>query len=158
MRLYIPTSSLNADNILSCESIAPASECRRRQFGYSHFDELPELRDFANVTLAFSKIPTFSVNDSDRECFAMVVAIDIEDLEKYQIQAIGNVADTDIFATANPISIPPSTTRLLFSTIEQRNIRSIAVQTVLNANFSIFTNQGLTLLIGTLAEKRYIPI
>lgn len=114
MRLYIPTSSLNADNILSCESIAPASECRRRQFGYSHFDVLPELRAFANVTLAFSKIPTFSVNDSDRECFAMVVAIDIEDLEKYQIQAIGAVADTDIFATANPISISPSTTQVLF--------------------------------------------
>lgn len=114
MRLYIPTSSLNADNILSCESIAPASECRRRKFGYSHFDVLPELRTFANVTLAFSKIPTFSVNDSDRECFAMVVAIDIEDLGKYQIQAIGTFADTDIFATANPISISPSTTQLLF--------------------------------------------
>ena len=114
MRLYIPTSSLNADNILSCESVAPASECRRRKFGYSHFDVLPELRDFSNVTIAFSKIPTFSVNDSDRECFAMVVAIDIEDLEKYQIQAIGNVADTDIFATANPISISPSTTHILF--------------------------------------------
>lgn len=114
MRLYIPTSSLNADNILSCESIAPASECRRRQFGYSHFDELPELRDFANVTLAFSKIPTFSVNDSDRECFAMVIAIDIEDLGKYQIKAISTFADTDIFATANPILISPSTTQILF--------------------------------------------
>lgn len=114
MRLYIPTSSLNADNILACESIAPASECRRRQFGYSHFDVLPELRTFDNVTLAFSKIPTFSVNDSDRECFAMVVAIDIEDLGKYQIQAIGTFADTDIFATANPILISPSTTQILF--------------------------------------------
>lgn len=158
MRLYIPTSSLNADNILSCESIAPASECRRRKFGYSHFDVLPELRTFANVTLAFSKIPTFRLMIPTGNASPW--------LSQSILRIWENTKSKPSAHSPTLISLPPP---ILFqfhrqllnsfsSTNARRAIRSIAVRTVQNANFSIFTNQGLALLIGTLAEKRYIPI
>lgn len=114
MRLYIPTSSLNADNILSCESIATPYECRKRNFGYSHFDVLPELERFNKVTLAFSKIPTFHTSDIERESFAMIVAVDVEDFEKSDFRRVCSVNGVEVFATSSPILISPSTAQFLF--------------------------------------------
>lgn len=114
MRLYIPTSSLNADNILSCESVSPAYECRKRDFGYAHFDVLPELEHLNKVTLAFSKIPTFSTNDTERESFAMILAVDVDDFEKCGIRQIKTINDVVVFATSTPILLTPSTTQFIF--------------------------------------------
>lgn len=114
MRLYIPTSSLNADSILACESIAPAYECRKRKFGYQYFDVLPELRNFDKVTLAFSRIPIFYTNDLETEKFALLISVDIEDLDKRGFMHLRCHDGVDIYATAAPIHISPATTQLLF--------------------------------------------
>lgn len=115
MLLYIPTSSLNADSILSCECISPASICRKRTFGYSQFEALKELRQFDNYTLAFSKAPKFTIADNSRENYPMLVEVDIPSIDKCGLEHIGRIFDTDIYATANPIWISPSNTRLLFA-------------------------------------------
>lgn len=120
MRLYIPTSSLNADNILSCESIAPAYECRKRIFGYSHFDVLPELERFNKVSLFFSKIPTFNTYDTERESFAMIVAVEVEDLEKSKIRHLKTINGVDVFVTATPIQITPATAQFIFFDIRAK--------------------------------------
>lgn len=112
MKLYIPTSSLNADSILSCECVTPARECRKRVFGYTHFELLDELQQFDYCTLAFSKMPMFNISDDSRVNYRMVIEIDSS--EKYGLFHVGKCEDTDIFATANPIHISPSNTRLLF--------------------------------------------
>ena len=114
MKLYIPTSSLNADSILSCECITPARECRKRVFGHSRFETLEELRQFDYCTLAFSKVPRFNIYDDSRENFRMVVEIDLASPEENGLSHVGICEDTDIFATANPIHLSPANTRLLF--------------------------------------------
>lgn len=129
MKLYIPTSSLNAENILSCESIVPANECIKRSFGpqfgssnecsekpigYSWFKTLKELQQFKNVTLVFTKIPKFEINDPNLEDYPMVVEIEVADTEKVGLELIGEKADTKIYASANPILVSPTTTHLLF--------------------------------------------
>lgn len=116
MRIYIPTSSINADSILSCECVAPASACRVRNFGYQHFELLPELQHYDNVTLAFSKVPVFFINDQLRENYPMIVEIDVNEaeLKKFGIVKLNNVEDIDIYATAKPILITPTNARLLF--------------------------------------------
>lgn len=114
MKLYIPTSSLNADNILSCECITPARECRKRVFGYSHFETLEELRQFDYCTIAFSKVPRFNIFDDSRENYRMVVEIDLASPKENDLSHVGTCEDTDIFATANPIHLSPANTRLLF--------------------------------------------
>lgn len=114
MKLYIPTSSLNADSILSCECVAPARECRKRVFGYSHFECLEELRQFDYCTLAFSKVPRFNIYDDTRVNYRMVVEIDLTSPDENGLSFVGICEDTDIFATANPIHLSPANTRLLF--------------------------------------------
>ena len=37
MKLYIPTTTLNIDNILSTECIAPLSFYKEREYGYNQF-------------------------------------------------------------------------------------------------------------------------
>lgn len=114
MKLYIPTSSLNADSILSCECVSPARECARRVFGYSHFEPLGELRNFDFCTLAFSKVPRFNIYDDTRINYRMVVEIDVPSIDDNNLSHIGRCEETDIFATANPIHLSPCNTRLLF--------------------------------------------
>ena len=114
MKLYIPTSSLNADSILSCECVTPARECRKRNFGYSLFEPLEELRQFDYCTLAFSKVPRFNIYDDSRENYRMVVEIDLASPKEGGLYHVGTYEDTDIFATANPIHLSPANTRLLF--------------------------------------------
>ncbi len=114
MKLYIPTSSLNADSILSCECITPARECRKRVFGYSHFEPLEELRKFDFCTLAFSKVPRFNIYDDSRENYRMIVEIDLSSPEEGGLSHVGICEDTGIFSTANPIHLSPANTRLLF--------------------------------------------
>lgn len=114
IRLYIPTSSLNADSILSCECISPVSLCRNRRFGYSHFETLDELRQFDDYTLAFTKIPRFSISDPLRENYPMVVEFEVMDIEKSGLVRVGEVDGTVIYATNRPIRISPSNSRLLF--------------------------------------------
>ena len=115
MRLYIPTSSLNADNILSCECVAPAGECRKRDFGYAHFEVLEELYPYEHCTLAFTKVPTFSIADPSRENYPMVVEMEIPDIEKAGLVSLDVVVEgAEIFATATPLIVSPTHTRLLF--------------------------------------------
>ena len=56
MKLFIATSSLNIDNILSTECIAPLSFYNARNYGYNTFYGL-DLIPFKNVLILFSKIP-----------------------------------------------------------------------------------------------------
>ena len=42
MKLYIPTTSLNFNNILSTESISPRAFYSQRGFGYSRWFTIPE--------------------------------------------------------------------------------------------------------------------
>ena len=114
MKLYIPTSSLNADSILSCECVTSARECRKRAFGYSHFEPLEELRQFDYCTLAFSKVPRFNIYDDSRENYRMVVEIEIASPKEYGLSHVGVCEDTDVYATVNPIHLSPANTRLLF--------------------------------------------
>ncbi len=114
MRLFIPTSSLNADNILSCESITPTNLCHRREFGYTKFELLNELRSFGDYTLAFSRIPKFDIIDHERANYPMVVEIEIEDVKKSNLVKVATVEDTDVYATGSPIRITPSNCRFLF--------------------------------------------
>lgn len=114
MKLFIPTPSLNADNILSCECIAPATACRHRHFGYTRYETLPELRHFDNYSLAFTAIPDFSINDTARENFPMLVEIEVDNPSSINMSLVGTVQDVQVYATSTAIPITPGNTRLLF--------------------------------------------
>lgn len=78
MKLYIPTSSLNLNNILSSESISPASFYRNRGFGYSSISQM-DLNPFENSLLLYASCPKFEIPKSDLEDHAMVIEIETDD-------------------------------------------------------------------------------
>lgn len=78
MKYYIPTSSLNFNNILSTESISPKCFYELRGFGYSRWFCVNE-NNFENVTLLYDTPYAFYRPKSDLEDHAMLVEIDTED-------------------------------------------------------------------------------
>ncbi len=71
-KLYIPTTTLNFNNILSTESISPKSFYENRNFGYKRF-EIVEPSGLENSLIAYSKIPHFEINDSELDNYTLII-------------------------------------------------------------------------------------
>lgn len=78
--LYIPTSSLNFNNILSSESISPKSFYEKRDFGYSRWEVIPE-NPFKNVVLLYDSLSLFDRPKSDIEDHPMLIEVQIKENE-----------------------------------------------------------------------------
>ena len=78
MKYYIPTSSLNFNNILSTESISPKSFYERRGFGYSRWFSVEE-NSVEHLTLLYDKPHMFERPQSDIEDHPMLIEIDVDD-------------------------------------------------------------------------------
>ncbi len=77
-KLYIPTSSLNFNNILSSESISPKSFYERRGFGYRRWTAIPE-NENENVILLYETPFSFERPISDVEDHPMMIEIIMEE-------------------------------------------------------------------------------
>ena len=73
-KLYIPTSTLNFNNILSSESISPKAFYAIRGFGYSRWQEVEE-NNQENVVLLYEEPFEFTRPASDVEDHPMLVEI-----------------------------------------------------------------------------------
>lgn len=78
MKYYIPTSSLNFNNILSTESISPKSFYERRGFGYSRWFPVEE-NSIEYLTLLYDTPHVFERPKSDMEDHPMLIEIDVDD-------------------------------------------------------------------------------
>ncbi len=112
-KLYIPTSSLNFNNILSSESISPCAFYPRRGFGFKRFEKV-ELNNLDNVILLYDKFPYFDVVDSQIENYPMVVEINTSSCN-------ANFRDVakGIFACDETIYINPFDTVFWFNNINE---------------------------------------
>lgn len=105
MKYYIPTSSLNFNNILSTESISPKVFYEKRGFGYSRWLSIEE-NNIENLTILFDKPHMFERPASDMEDHAMLVEISTEDkFEKL---------DQGVFCTKKTIYLNPWQTKFYF--------------------------------------------
>ena len=78
MKYYIPTSSLNFNNILSTESLSPKSFYERRGFGYSRWFPVEE-NSIEYLTLLYDTPHMFERPKSDMEDHPMLIEIDVDD-------------------------------------------------------------------------------
>ena len=65
-KLYIPTSTLNFNNIMSSESISPVSFYDKRKYGYKRFEKV-EPNNFDNIIILYNKYPIFDIYDNKLE-------------------------------------------------------------------------------------------
>jgi len=110
-KLYIPTTTLNFNNILSTESISPKSFYENRSFGYKRFS-IVEPSKFENTLVAYSKIPYFNINDNELDNYPLIIEIS-KDIVK-DLNRIGKVNDIEIFQISETIYLHPNKIRLLF--------------------------------------------
>lgn len=105
MKYYIPTSSLNFNNILSTESISPKSFYERRGFGYSRWFTVEE-NSIEHLTILYDKPHMFERPQSDIEDHPMLIEIDVDD-------EFSKLAD-GIFYTERTIYLNPWQTKFIF--------------------------------------------
>jgi hypothetical protein len=96
MKLYIPTSTLNFNNIATTESLSPSSYYGTRGFGNRRFYSV-EANAIDTAILLYSKFPRFHVEDGDLENFPMVIEIDTEDYSADLFHKYTSYGDIDMY-------------------------------------------------------------
>lgn len=78
-KLYIPTSTLNFNNIMSSESISPASFYAIRGYGYRSIEKVCA-NNFDNRILLYEYYPIYQIEDVERDNYPLVIEIDTSQL------------------------------------------------------------------------------
>lgn len=146
MKYYIPTSSLNLDNILQAECISPYPYYLSRDTGYKNIEVIQELRGINKIVL-FQYPVRFTIDDPNRYNYPMLIEVE----DDYQLQ--GDCLQSElngIYTYSKTLYLTPTNCRLFFfsehayrlTTINTRSNKSIKYY----ENYQIFpTTTGLLL-------------
>lgn len=118
-KLYIPTSTLNFNSIMSSESLSPASFYPIRGFGYKRFEKV-EPNNLDNRIILYSKYPKFNIIDSELENYPMVIEVQSKDINQEIIQE-----QNGCFFVEETIYLNPFTTKIFFRGAQER-VRTIS--------------------------------
>jgi len=124
-KLYLATTTLNFNNILSTESISPKSFYENRNFGYKRF-AIVEPNRFNNTLIAYSKIPYFKINDNELDNYPLIIEIS-KDIVK-DLNIIDKVNDIEIFQISQTIYFHPNKVKFLFLNEEHKKTTIIKAE------------------------------
>ena len=116
MKYYIPTSSLNIDNILQSECILPPIHYSQRISGYNSFEQIEEFRSFSSIIL-FDFPVDFTIDDIGRYNFPILLEIE----DEYQCSDFEKVQD-GVYVCNHAIQITPSNCRIYFFSKQAYNL------------------------------------
>ena len=132
MKLYIPTCTLNFNNIFSTESISPKADYLKRGFGNKRFYSV-EANSLDGVVLLYSKYPRYNVENTELENYPMVIEIESEDYPNGTITKQISNSGVDVFASASTIYLNPFHSKVYFdSYIERQGVLTKAAQSLEN--------------------------
>ena len=106
---YIPTSSLNFNNILSSESISPKAFYQNRSFGYGRWASIPE-NPYDNSIVLYDQIGFFDRPKSDYEDHPLLVEAILDDAQESRLLPIDEHAALCDFT----IYLDPFSTKFFF--------------------------------------------
>jgi len=107
-RYYIPTSSLNFNNVLSSESISPYAFYARRTFGYHRWIKTEENPN-DNVTVLYPSLKYFSRPASDLEDHPMIIEVWL-----HKEEADTMLAYDDLLLCDHTIYLTPFSSKFIF--------------------------------------------
>jgi hypothetical protein len=81
---FIPTSSINYNNVLASESISPPAFYAKRGYGFRRFEKVTP-SPLNHSFLAYSEIPKFSLKNSEREEFPLFIAVPKDYLSTFKV-------------------------------------------------------------------------
>jgi hypothetical protein len=113
---YIPTSTLNFNNILSSESISPKAFYEERGFGYKRWELIPK-NNYKNAITLYDKECFFCRQKSDIEDHPLLIEVQLPKDDK-NLESIGE----GVFLYKQTIYLDPFTTKFIFFSEEDRKI------------------------------------
>ena len=150
MKLFIPTCTLNFNNIFSTESISPKSFYQRRGFGNKRYYPV-EANSLDGVMLMYSKYPRYNVGESDLENYPMVIEIESEDYPSGTITKQYSRSGVDVFASASTIYLNPFHSKVYFNSYaERQGVLTKAAQSLENKFEKLY---GANLIVKPQSRK-----
>lgn len=112
--LYIPTTTLNFNNILSSESISPSAFYSERKFGYPRWNPIKE-NNVDNAIILYDKPYSFQISSEGIETHPMIIGIIISEKEVKKI-------DSGVYYCDHTIYLNPWHTCFIFLSDRDRRI------------------------------------
>lgn len=138
MKLYIPTCTLNFNNILSSESISPLGFYARRGFGNKRFYPVCA-NNKEHAILLYSKYPRFKVEEKDFENYPMVIEIESDDYKDGFFEMAKELDEVETYLCYHTINLNPFHCRIYFSSYpEQQGVLSKAEQSLENKFYKLY--------------------
>lgn len=142
MILYIPTCSLNMNNILSTDSISPAALYPRRKTGNRRFFPVVACPS-DEVIYIYSKIPSYKVSDGGMENYRVVIALDADKIAQ-PIKKIGSKHNVDVYVCESSIFFTPLNATFLYEGKNAFQTCSIqAEQSLENKTFHLYNHKPI---------------
>lgn len=120
MKYYIPTSSLNLDNILQAECISPLSFYAKRKTGYKSIELIDEVKQYNHVVL-FDYPVCFSIEDSKRYNYPLLIEIE----DDPQLQDINNINKKGMYLCGHTIYLTPLNCIFYFFSEDAYNLTTV---------------------------------
>lgn len=139
MNLYIPTCTLNFNNILSSESISPLGFYARRGFGNKRFYSVCA-NDKEQAIILYSKFPRFKVDENDLENYPMVIEIESEDYKEGVFEKAKEHDGVETYLCYHTINLNPFHCRIYFNSYQERQgVLSKADQSLENKFYKLYS-------------------
>lgn len=111
-KLYIPTSSLNFNNIFSSETISPLWFYGKRNFGYKRFESV-EPNSFQNSILLYNLCPVFEIKDYEQDNYPMIIEVS-KSMVIDKIIKVKTFDDVEIFQISSTVYLNPFEIKVYF--------------------------------------------
>ena len=148
MKYYIPTSSLNLDNILQAECISPIPFYAERETGYKSIEIIQELKGINKIVL-FQYPVRFTINDSSRYNYPLLIEVEDES------QLVGDSfhCESDgVFTFNRTLYLTPTNCRLFF--FSERAYKLTTINTKSNKSIKYYDNyQILPTTVGLVLKE-----
>lgn len=140
MKLYIPSCTLNFNNIFTTESISPKSFYSKRGFGNKRYYSV-EANDMDDVILLYSKYPIFQIKESDLENYPIVIEIETNDYADEKFRSIKNKNGVEVYSCSDTIYLNPFHCRVYFGSYSERQgVLTKAEQSLENKFSKLYSN------------------
>jgi hypothetical protein len=119
--LYLPTTTLNFNNIFSTESISPFGFYENRGFGYKFFEQVPA-NPFDHILLLYDKYPEFEIQDDGRDHYPLVFKIEKDLVSKEILQLVCEYDGISVYSVPQTIYLHFSKVEIHFRSQEEMRI------------------------------------
>ena len=150
-KLYIPTTTLNFNNIMSSESISPCLFYHKRRYGYKIWDKVAP-NPYEDKILLYDYCPIFQINQQGIDSFPLVIEID-----KAYLGDINIIEDNGIFYSEETIYLNPYTTRFIFFDRDVMRNTILAAQRSIESKLVGLYKHAYCFLDNTIVQKDWIP-